>query len=99
MKDIAEIDIDELLIEGVLKEYVELEKQLKPMNKRMAELKEWCKQLGTHATMNYVCSVRTQERTGIVSLANAEELVGRPFLEKNGMIKTTTFEIVSVSKK
>lgn len=91
--------MSDLLIDGVFKELVSLETELKPKVKRLSELRDWCKGLGTYATENYVCSVRDQERRCLVSLDKAADALGQSFLIEHDLIQVVSFQVVSVSPK
>lgn len=80
-----------------LKELVELELLVKPMLKRINEIKELCKLQGSFYTANYVCSVKSLERRGLPGLAEVQKAIGKDILEEYGLIKVSSFLIVHVA--
>ncbi len=83
----------------LLQEIVELEAALKPMVRRLKELKEQCKDKGSFATDIYVCSVKEQTRTGLVGLERAIDALGREMLQSFDLIQTVLFKTVHVSRR
>lgn len=85
--------------ESVLEELLDLEADIKPKVKRIAEIKDWCKQVGSFNTDHYICLIKDQERTGLVSLEKAVGKLGRTILEETGCIQTTSFQTVHIAAK
>lgn len=82
-----------------LKELLALEAEVKPKLKRIEEIKTWCKDQGSFATLHYVCAVIPRQRTCLVSLDKAVTALGKEMLESFNLIQTVTFSIVNVSEK
>lgn len=82
-----------------LKELLELEAEVKIMTARINEIRTQCKEAGTFSSKEYVCTVFTQTRTGLVGLETACIVLGRHKLDELGLIKTTEFQLVKVAKK
>lgn len=87
------------LNDEVLKEYKELEAQAKAIEARRKELSDQMKAKGSFSTRNYIVSVETRSRTSLAGLEAVAEIVGKDVLESHGLIKTSQYEIVKVSKK
>lgn len=84
--------------DAMLKELLLLEADVKVKNKRIAEIKEWCREMGSFATDRFLCSVKEHERRGMVGLDKAIQLVGKDTLEEFGLITASTYKTVHVSE-
>lgn len=91
--------MDQGQIDIVLDELLNLEDDIKPKLKRIEEIKTWCKEQGSFCTDYHVCSIKEHTRTAIVSLKKAVDALGKEMLESFGLIQTTEFKTVHVSKK
>lgn len=91
--------VDDLLVDSILKELLVLQADIGPKIKRINEIKAWCIEAGSFSTLNHVCSVAIRERTGLVSLDKAIEVLGEKLLKEKGLIQTISFQVVSISSK
>ena len=82
-----------------LEELITLEESMKIISKRVDELKTACKERGTFSTGMYACVVSEQTRVGLAGMADVISVVGREVLELHGLIRTTTYLTVKVSRK
>lgn len=87
-----------LIIESVLKEYLVLQDQIKPIIQRIDEIRSWCKEQGSFSTPNYVCAVTPQTRTCMAGLDKTVEALGREILEEHGLIYISTFLVVRIAE-
>jgi hypothetical protein len=85
-------------VEALLTEYLKLLEDIKPMSKRIEEIRAWCKEMGPFATDHFVCSIEDRERTGVVPLQELIEILGKEKIEALGLTKTCAFSIVHVSR-
>lgn len=88
--------LDISLVESILKEYLQLEEEVKLKKKRLDEIKNWCKCVGSFNTYNYACLIKEQSRTGIVGLERVIAAIGRDILEENNLISVSYFEQVHI---
>jgi hypothetical protein len=91
--------LDMRSVERALTELLVLEEAIKPMQKRINEIREWCKSQGSFATDNFVVSVKPRNQVRLVGLKAAIEALGIEILESNGLIQEIEVFLVNVSKK
>lgn len=84
-------------INSILDELTALEIELKVKKKRLEYLKTWCKDRAPFGTDKYVCTLKNQSRTVIVSLKEATMILGGDFIEAFKLVRTTEFTILQVS--
>lgn len=87
------------LEDEMLSELIELEEEVKVASKRIHEIREWCKAQGSFCTEFYVCSVQPRSRTGIAALDKVVKALGRDILEEHELISTSSFSVISVTRK
>lgn len=93
------LEMDVATIDDLLFELITLEHEVKPLKKRIDEIKQWCKATGSFSTINYVCAVKELERRSLVSIEKAKDLLGMEFLEHNGLIYVSNYQVVSIVEK
>lgn len=81
-----------------LAELLSLEAQVKPLLKRIAEIRNACKVQGSFYTANHVCTVKEQERQIIAGLAEVSRFIHPKILERYGLIRISTAYIVHIAK-
>lgn len=85
--------------EKLLEEYLALKELIKPIDKRIEEIRTWCKNKGPFCTQNYVCSVEVRQRTAMVSLEEAIAILTKEVIEKLRLSRTSEFKLIHVSKR
>lgn len=87
-------------VEQLLSELLELEANVKPMIRRINEIKEWCKEQGSFCTLQYVCSVQGRMQKRLIGLQAAiDAMGGEEALEELGLIQIIEFLTVHVGRK
>ena len=81
-----------------LEEFLHLQKAVKPMLKRIEEIRSLCKERGSFFTANYVCSVKLQERRGMAGLDECIDALGQELLDKHELIRLSSFLLVYVAR-
>lgn len=81
-----------------LEELLSLEAQVKPLLKRIAEIRTACKAYGSFYTANHVCTVKIQERKIIAGLAEVTRFIDSKILERYGLIRESKAYIVHISR-
>lgn len=72
------------------------EAAIKESQKRVDEIKAWCREQGSFTTDRYICSVTPRVRTSLVSLDKVAEIIGWEIIEKENLIKTTEYLTVQI---
>lgn len=79
-----------------LEEMIMLQAQIKQMQKRVDEIKKWCRDIGSFYTANYTVSVVKRTRTGLAGLPEVLEFIDAAILNKHGLIRESQYELVEV---
>lgn len=82
----------------IFRELMELESDIKPKVKRIAEIKAWCKELGTMSTDEYVCCITMRQRTCLVGLDQVVNALGRTILDEMKLIQVVEYQVVNISE-
>ena len=82
------------LNDRVLAEYCKLLEEVKSKNRWLEEIKSACKDRGSFATSEYVCTVEKQQRQALPGLDVVCQSIQRDTLEVLGLIKT--IQVVTV---
>lgn len=86
--------------DSVLDELMALEKEVKPALKRIGEIRDWCRKMGTFSTERYVCAVLDKEQRRLIGLeAAALALGGVDIVEELGLIQIIEFKTIHVSRR
>lgn len=75
---------------------VALQAQIKQMQKRVDEIKKWCKEIGSFYTANYTVSIVKRTRVGLAGLPEVLEFIDAAILHKHGLIRSSQYELVEV---
>jgi hypothetical protein len=82
-----------------LAEYMKLEEMVKTASARMEEIKKAAKEHGSFATREYVAAVTEASRTQLAGLETVAQVYGREDLEKHGLIKTISYQMVKITRR
>lgn len=85
--------------ETTLDEFISLNHEITEKTKRLNEIKELLKEIGSFSTTTHVCAVFDQSRTIMASVPEAILVFGKQMLVENDLIKTSCFKVVKVSRK
>lgn len=83
----------------MLKELLKLQDRTRKDQKRIDEIKAICKKTGSFSTEDYVCAIKYQNRTSLVSLEEAASKLGMNILLQHKLIANTSYAVITVSKK
>lgn len=83
----------------LLEELFSLLQDAKVIDKRIEELKAYCKDKGSFYTKDYVCAVNGRSRMSMVGVEEAIAKLGKEFLMGHNMIRSHNFLAVTVAKK
>lgn len=88
-----------MIAEEVLEQYIAMKEEQKRLEEAITNIKNMLIDLGSFATDNYVCAVKTQERRGVKPLAEVVKIFGKELVEEYGLINISQFKSISVSRK
>ncbi len=80
-----------------LREFLEIQQRIKDLEKRLGELKQLCKSVGTFSTDNYAVVIVEQTQERLASLQDVVKIFGYTKLQKYGLINAIKFSVVKVS--
>lgn len=80
-----------------LHEYLELQLRIRDLQKRLDQLKQLCKDVGTFSTDRYAVVVLEQCQERLATLEDVSKIFGYAKLQKYGLIKSIKFSVVKVS--
>lgn len=75
------------ITDDMLEELLLLEAQIKPMLKKISEIKDLCKKVGSFYTTGYVCTVTMQTGERLAGLKAVSEVIHPSILRKHGLIQ------------
>lgn len=84
---------------GMLKELFNLENEVRKRQKRIAEIKDLCKQKGSFSTKEFICSVNEVEREYVGPIEMVLHIFGREAFETAGVLHKTKYLTVRTSRK
>jgi hypothetical protein len=87
------------LTNEILKEYLELEKAAKEIEKRMSEIKEAAKDQGSFSTRDCVVAVSEYTRESLAGLKEVEKVIDKALLVRHGLVKVTEVRTVKILAK
>lgn len=93
------VDLNSKIVDNMLKELLILEKDVKIKQKRIEDIKKMCKNTGSFSTLNYVCTIKEQQRRSMVGVDKAIDLVGMDYLVSNNLLTLSRFSTVHVAEK
>lgn len=88
-----------LLTDQILKDYIELNKQIDKLQKRREKFRLDLIDCGSLETNEYILEVEKRKRESLIGVTEAEEKLGRKRLEKLGIIKKIRYVAVTVKKR
>lgn len=68
------------------------------IDKQIHKIKDNCKEYGSFATENYICSVSEHERRGLAGIDQVAAVFGLETLRKHDLVKVTSYKTVEVTK-